>query len=159
MTFYLQNGLGFSPLVPGLAFLPLRMGFLISSLLTPKVVPKLEVGILKIGAFITIICYVFLILTVDQEVNTGLQWSQLLPFMFALAVGNGFILIPLINAILSHAKIEDAGAASGLLNTMIAVGNAMGIAFIGSIFLGLIGIGCGAASAIRIHYYSDALIN
>ncbi len=98
LTFYLQNGLGFSPLVPGLAFLPLRMGFLISSLLTPKVVPKLEVGILKIGAFITIICYVFLILTVDQEVNTGLQWSQLLPFMFALAVGNGFILIPLINA-------------------------------------------------------------
>ena len=56
-------------------------------------------------------------------------------------------------------RLKMQESASGLLNTMIAVGNAMGIAFIGSIFLGLIGIGCGAASAIRIHYYSDALIN
>ena len=34
LTFYLQNGLGFSPLASGLTFLPMGVGVLISSLLT-----------------------------------------------------------------------------------------------------------------------------
>ena len=33
LTFYLQNGLGFSPLASGLTFLPMGVGVLISSLL------------------------------------------------------------------------------------------------------------------------------
>ena len=34
IVFYLQNGLGFSPLASGLTFLPMGVGVLISSLLT-----------------------------------------------------------------------------------------------------------------------------
>jgi hypothetical protein len=59
--------------------------------------------------------------------------------MFIIGIGLGFVVVPLINIIVSHAKIENVGAASGALNTMIVVGNAMGIAFIGSISFGIIG--------------------
>lgn len=52
-----------------------------------------------------------------------------------------FVVVPLINIIISHAKIENVGAASGVLNTMIAIVNAMEIALIGSLFLGMIGVG------------------
>jgi predicted MFS family arabinose efflux permease len=121
LTFYLQYGLGFSPLATGLTFLPLGIGFVIASLLTPKIIPKLEIGTMKIGAIITITSFAFLIIAAHQQSNIGLQCGLPL-FMFVLGIGNGFALIPLINFIISRAKTEDAGAASGVLNTMIAVG-------------------------------------
>lgn len=140
LTFYLQNGLGYSPLASGLTFLPMGTGILISSLLTPKMVTKLETGILKIGTIVMITGYVLLVITEHQESSSiGLQWSQLLTYMFIIGIGLGFVVVPLINIIVSHAKIENVGAASGALNTMIVVGNAMGIAFIGSISFGIIG--------------------
>jgi predicted MFS family arabinose efflux permease len=140
LTFYLQNGLGYSPLASGLTFLPMGTGILISSLLTSKMVTKLETGILKIGTIVMITGYVLLVITEHQESSSiGLQWSQLLTYMFIIGIGLGFVVVPLINIIVSHAKIENVGAASGALNTMIVVGNAMGIAFIGSISFGIIG--------------------
>lgn len=39
LSFYLQDGLGFSPLTSGLTFLPMGIGILITSLITPKIVP------------------------------------------------------------------------------------------------------------------------
>ncbi|MGA8082607.1 MAG: MFS transporter [Candidatus Nitrosopolaris sp.] len=172
LTFYLQNGLGLSPLSSGLTFLPLGVGFLVSSSLTPKIVPKLDAGILKIGAIVIIIGYELLIITAHQESNIGLRWSQLLEYMFIIGIGNGFLIVPLINIILSRVKDQQyAGAASGVYNTMTAIGNAMGIAFIGSIFFGLIGTGTSPATGdtgshtngsynhVRIHHFTDSLIS
>jgi MFS family permease len=170
LTFYLQNGLGYSPLASSLIYLPMGIGFLISSLLTPKIVPKLETAILKIGTIIMIIGYGLVVITAHQESSIGLQSSQLLPYMFTIGIGLGFVVVPLINIIISRAKIENVGAASGVLNTMMAVGNAMGIALIGSLFFGMIAVSATSASDIgnvfngsinhvKIHQYTYALIN
>ncbi|MGC2572546.1 MAG: MFS transporter, partial [Candidatus Nitrosopolaris sp.] len=126
LTFYLQKGLGFTPLNSGMTFLPMGLGILISSLITPKLVPKLDTGILKIGPIIMIIGYGLLVITAHQEGYIGLQWSQLLMYMFIVGIGLGFVIVPLINIISSRGKIENVGVASGVLNTMIAIGNAMG---------------------------------
>ena len=172
LTFYLQNGLRLSPIISGLTFLPLGVGFLVSSSLTPKIVPKLDAGILKIGAIIILIGYGLLIVTAHQESIIGLRWPQLLLYMFVIGIGNGFLIVPLINIILSRVKDQQiAGAASGVYNTMTAIGNAMGIAFIGSIFFGMIGTGAGPVTGniashtngmiynhFRIHHYTDALV-
>jgi predicted MFS family arabinose efflux permease len=169
LTFYLQNGLRLSPIISGLTFLPLGVGFLVSSSLTQDC-SKTR-------------CWYFenwcnynhhrlLIVTAHQESITGLRWSQLLLYMFVIGVGNGFLIVPLINIILSRVKDQQiAGAVSGVYNTMTAIGNAMGIAFIGSIFFGLTGTGAGPSTAdiashtndmtynyIRIHHYTDALV-
>ena len=145
--------------------MPLGIGFVISSLLTPKIIPKLEIGTMKIGTIITITSIAFLIIAAYQQSNIGVQGLQMPLFMFALGIGNGFALIPLINVIISRAKTEDTGAASGVLNTMISVGTAMGIAFIGSIFFGMVGTGASSAHANdlsyhnRVHHYTDALVS
>ena len=170
LTFYLQKGLGFPSLNSGLTFLPMGIGILISSLLSPKIVPKLDTGVLKIGIIILIIGYGLLVITAHQA-EIVLQWSQLLTYMFILGIGLGFVIVPLINIIISRAKGENVATASGVLNTMIAVGNAMGIALIGSLFFGMIGVSSISASShikihsnnanevIKIHHYTDALVN
>ena len=170
LTFYLQNGLGFSPLASGLTFLPMGVGVLISSLISSKILPKLDARILSIGACIEIMSLTLLVITAQHESNIGLQWSQLLPYMFVVGIGLGFVVVPLINVILSRARIEDAGAASGVLSTLMQIGYSVGIAFIGSIFFGLIGTGPSTAaldigshsneanSHARIQHYTDAFV-
>ena len=99
------------------------------------------------------------------------QSSELLPYMFTIGIGLGFVVVPLINIIISRANIENVGAASGVLNTMMAVGNAMGIALIGSLFFGMIAVNATSAASdignhfngsinhVKIHQYTDALVN
>jgi Na+/melibiose symporter-like transporter len=172
--FYLQSGLALSPLATSVIFFPLGIGLLVSSLLTIKITSRRKVFIMKIGVILDLICYALLITAAYQQSSIGLQLSQLLPFMFAIGIGNGLVLIPLINIIISRAKPEDAGAASGVLNTMIGVGNALGIALIGSMFFGMIGTATPATShtgnhtnesnsnlnyQVRIRHYDDALVN
>ena len=94
--------------------------------------------------------------------------------MFTIGIGLGFVVVPLINIIISRANIENVGAASGVLNTMMAVGNAMGIALIGSLFFGMIAVNATSAASdignhfngsinhVKIHrcmMYTDALVN
>jgi Na+/melibiose symporter-like transporter len=99
LSFYLQNGLGFSPLVSGLRFLPMGIGILISSLITPKIVPKLDANVLKIGALVIIIGFGLLIIITHQQGNMGLHWSQLLPYLFIIGIGQGLVIVPLINIV------------------------------------------------------------
>ena len=61
---------------------------------------------------------------------------------------------------------NNAGAASGVYNTMTAIGNAMGIAIISSVFFGLIGMAAspvtgyigdhtnGSYNHVRIHNFT-----
>jgi len=172
LTFYLQNGLGFSPFVSGLTFLPMGIGLLISSFLTTKTLRKLDVRILNIGACIEIVGLMLLIITAYHESKIGLQWSQLLLYNFVIGIGFGFVVVPLINIILSRVKDQQySGAASGILSTMMQIGYSIGIAIIGSIFFGLVGSSPTVATHditshsnqsianFRIHHYTDALIN
>jgi hypothetical protein len=82
----------------------------------------MDTGILKIGTITLIIGYGLLVITAHQAEIVS-QWSLLLTFMFILGIGLGFVIVPLINIIISRAKVENAATASGVLNTMIAVRN------------------------------------
>ena len=168
LSFYLQNGLGLSPLTSGLTFLPMGIGILISSLITPKIVTKLDANVLKIGAFVIIIGFGFLIIITGQQGNIGLNWSQLLPYLFIIGIGQGLVIVPLINVVLSHVKDQKhIGAVSGILSTMIQIGISIGIALIGSIFFGMVGTGYTTTHIhsysnnldIKMDYYNNALIN
>jgi Na+/melibiose symporter-like transporter len=170
LSFYLQNGLDLTPLTSGLTFLPMGIGILISSLITPKIVPKLDANILKIGALVIITGFGFLIIITGQQGNIGLNWSQLLPYLFIIGIGQGLVIVPLINVVLSHVKDQKhTGAVSGILSTMIQIGISIGIALIGSIFFGMVGSGYTTThlhsysnnldNNVKIHYYNKALIS
>jgi hypothetical protein len=79
-------------------------------------------------------------------VGTGLRGWQLLP-MFVAGAGGGFFIAPVTNVVLAGIRSADAGSASGALATAQQVGAAVGIAVVGVIFFGLLGLNASASSA------------
>ena len=130
LTQFVQNVLGFSPLVAGVAFLPLTAAIII----TAQIVARL-VGRFGPRLFITI---------GPLSVAAGLFWlSQindhttylggLLGPMLLIAVGMGNIFVPLTLMAVSGATPAESGLASALLNVGQQIGGSIGIALLGTI--------------------------
>jgi MFS family permease len=64
---------------------------------------------------------------------------DMVPGLAAAGLGLGTVLAPLANVILAGVPEQDAGSASGVLNTGFQLGNSIGIAVIGVIFFDIIG--------------------
>ena len=74
---------------------------------------------------------------------------DLVPSLVAVGLGLGTVIAPLADIVLARVPKQDAGAASGVFNTGLQLGNSIGIALIGVIFFGIIGSQSGpAASAV-----------
>ena len=128
---YLQEILGYSPLEVGLAFLPttivmgtLSLGF--SEKLIMRFGPRqvLIVGLFVIGAG--------LLLFARTPVE-GHYVVDLLPAMLLVGIGVGSSFPSLMTLAMSGATPEDAGLASGLVNTSAQVGGAVGLAVLATL--------------------------
>lgn len=137
-TLFLQVGLGFSPLHAGLTFFPYSAGFFVSSLLAPRLLPRLGRGILSLG-YITTAIGVFLVLTCILLAGSSVSSWILTPALVIQGIGQGFGLTPLVGSIVRRVQGQDAGAAAGVLSTAFQVGNVLGIAMIGLIFFFFLG--------------------
>lgn len=136
-TVYLQTGLRFSPVAAGLIFAPFAVGFSLASTLSVKLVPRLQSRILNLGSGMMIIGLVLLMLLVRAD-GVAMRGWHMVPVLFIYGTGQGFVIAPLFNIILSGVKGSDAGSASGILSTVQQVASAVGVAAIGSIFFGLL---------------------
>jgi len=63
----------------------------------------------------------------------GSYWADLFPGFLILAVGLAFAFVPITIAALAGTKPQEAGLASGLINTSQQVGGAVGIALLSTI--------------------------
>jgi EmrB/QacA subfamily drug resistance transporter len=153
-TLFLQLGLGFSPFHAGLTFLPFSIGFLVSSLLAPRLIPRLGRGILSLG-YITTALGIFLVLAVVHLIGASISSWALAPTLLILGFGEGLGLTPLVGSIVSGVQTRDAGMAAGVAATIFQVGNVLGIAAIGLVFFFALGIQ--AASSARPLLYITAL--
>ncbi len=128
---YLQLVLGYSPLEVGLAFLPanLIMGAL-SLGLSAKIVMRygvkwpLVIGMGLVGLGLAL----FARLPVD-----GSFAADVLPSMLILGLGIGMAMNPLLLAAMSDVEPQDAGVASGIVNTSFMMGGALGLAVLASV--------------------------
>jgi MFS family permease len=130
LTQFVQNILGFSPVVAGVAFLPMTAGIII----TAQVVARL-VGRFGPRPFITIgpllvACGLFWLAQINDQTTylTGLVGPMLL-----IAVGMGNIFVPLTLMAVSGAGPSESGLASALLNVGQQIGGSIGIALLGTI--------------------------
>ena len=128
---YLQLVLGYSPLQVGLAFLPanLVMGVLsvgVSAKLVMRfgIKPPLAAGLLIAGAGLAL----FARAPVD-----GSFVVDVLPAMILLGFGAGIAFNPVLLAAMSDVAPEEAGLASGLVNTAFMMGGALGLAVLASL--------------------------
>ena len=128
---YLQLVLGYSPLQVGLAFLPgnLIMGALSISI-SAKLVMKygyrkpLAVGLFSAAAGLAL----FARAPVD-----GHFVVDVLPSMILLGFGAGIAFNPVLLAAMGDVEPQEAGLASGIVNTAFMMGGALGLAVLTSI--------------------------
>jgi MFS family permease len=128
---YLQLVLGYSPLEVGLAFLPgnLVMMFLsvfVSARLVMRYSFRAPLGVgLAVAA-------VGLLLFARAPVG-GSFVVDVLPGMLLLGFGAGIAFNPVLLAAMSDVEPQDAGLASGVVNTAFMMGGALGLAVLASI--------------------------
>jgi MFS family permease len=123
---YVQRVLHYSPLRIGFAFLPVSvlMG-LISVRYADRLVTRFG-GRRLCVAGLSLISLGLALLAVAPV--TGGYWLHLFPSLTALGIGAGLAFPPLMGLAMSGVEPQDAGLASGLINTTGQVGGALGLA-------------------------------
>ncbi|MFF4321432.1 MFS transporter [Streptomyces sp. NPDC001568] len=137
-TLYLQRGLGMSPLSAALAFVLLSLGELAGATIAAKSSGRFARRLPQTGALITIAAMA----AYGLQAATG-QAALTLPAMTAPVVligfGLGMVSGPLADMSLAGIPHEDAGAASGLFNTAMHLGIALGTALTALVFFATTG--------------------
>ncbi len=126
ISLYVQQVLGYEPLKAGLAYVPLSLLIILSAGAASQLVTR-------VGFKAPLIAGMLLI-------SVGLLWFSrvsapggsyvgdvLFPSMI-VAVGLGFAFVPVTIAAVTGTRPEEAGLASGLINTSQQVGGALGLA-------------------------------
>jgi EmrB/QacA subfamily drug resistance transporter len=128
---YLQLVLGYSPLAVGLAFLPANLIMGAFSLgLSERIVLRfgirapLAIGMSLVAASLALYA---------RAPVSGNYAADVLPGMILLGLGMGVSLNPLLLAAMSEVEPSEAGLASGVANTSVMMGGALGLAVLASL--------------------------
>jgi EmrB/QacA subfamily drug resistance transporter len=161
LTYYLQLVKGYSPLLSGLAFLPMIACILLSSntssiVLLPRVGPRnlIVTGMLLGGGAMAYL----------TQLTPGSSYAtSVVPALVALGLGFGMIFSPAINTATAGVSRQDSGVASALVNTMQQVGGSIGTAALSTVALTATSTylashhgGGAVAAAGAVHGYSVA---
>lgn len=133
VSLYLQQILGFGPLGVGAAFLPFSAGIATGATLARKLVPRFGVHLLPV---IGIALAIGGMIVLAQVPVHGRYVSDVLPGLLPLGLGLGLTFVPITLAGTSEVRGEDAGLASGLLNTAQQVGGSIGLAILSTLAAG-----------------------
>jgi EmrB/QacA subfamily drug resistance transporter len=136
LTYYLQQTLGYRPLVAGLAFLPLSVGLIVMAnlstiVLMPRVGPK---PLVSFGMLST---------------SGGAAWlaqlgphagyaSHLLGPLILTGIGLGMVIAPVINTGTFGVAPQDAGVASATVTVSQMLGGSVGTSLLNTIFAGAV---------------------
>lgn len=137
-TIFLQLGLGYTPLDSALTTFPSSVGLVVASQISAKLEPRLGRRVLSAGALIMALSMAGLILTVEGN-GPGLTAWDVRPVIFVFGIGMGLILPSLADLTIAGVHQRYAGAASGVVNTGMQVGNAVGVAIVGAILFSAVG--------------------
>ncbi|MFC8987831.1 MFS transporter [Streptomyces sp. NPDC014603] len=137
-TLYMQVGLGWSALRAGLTGVPFSIAVSVAAGLSVQLlVPRFGRKVLQAGALV-MAAGVLLYIWESEHYGMGISsWQMALPLV-VMGVGMGLIVAPLTDAVLSEVPHAHAGSASGLINTVQQMGNALGLGLVSVVFFGVI---------------------
>ncbi|VDG33037.1 MFS transporter [Lactobacillus sp.] [Lactiplantibacillus mudanjiangensis] len=123
----MQNQLGFSALMAGVAFFPLTIVNFIIALQVARLTAKWgNGGLLVTGIALTLIGMFWMSFF---TVTIG-YWLGIAAPMVVIGIGQGLSLSPFTAAGVAHTKGTDAGAASGVVNVMHQLGGSVGLSIL-----------------------------
>jgi EmrB/QacA subfamily drug resistance transporter len=141
---YLQNVLGTSPLMTGLAFIPLALSAGVGAHLASHLIARHGVRTPLAGAFGVAAVGMALL---SQVSANGSYVRDVLPGMLVAGVGLGVAVVSVSIAILTGARENESGMLSGLNSTGHEIGGTIGIAIFSTIAAGATS-GVAGASAV-----------
>ncbi|MCW3029326.1 MAG: transporter [Solirubrobacterales bacterium] len=131
ISLYLQDVLHYSPIKTGIAYLPLAVGIIISAALASRLVtrngfkPTLIAGLLLIAGGLVWFSRV--------PASGGSYAADVLGPSLLAAVGFGFAFVSVTIAAVTGTRPQEAGLASGLINTAQRIGGVLGLAILATI--------------------------
>lgn len=125
LTFHFQIVWGMSPLIAGLASLPMTAAIMVTAPIAAKLLPKIGPRILMtVGPVVAAAGLLwFTQITVD-----GAYAVQVLPGQILLGMGLAMVFVPMQNLALAGIESRDAGVAGAALTATQQVGGSIGIA-------------------------------
>ncbi len=162
LTFYLQLNKGFSPILTGVAFLPIVAGVLLGSTLSnikllPIVGPRV---LITVGMLLAAASMVYL----SRITPTSGYWTSVFPVLPVFGFGFGLVFAPAFNTATDRVEPGDSGVASAMVNTMQQVGGSIGTALLSTIAVSATTSyleshrGPNAVAAAAVHGYTIAFL-
>jgi EmrB/QacA subfamily drug resistance transporter len=157
---YLQLVLGYTPLEVGLAYLPGTVVWGASSLLlSDRLVMRFGIKPPLLAGLALMILALFLLVRTPVD---GSWVVDILPATIAIGLGAGIAFNPILLAAMSGVGQEQAGLASGIVNTAFMMGGAVGLAILASLADlrsdNLLGSGDGSLAALNGGYHVAFLV-
>jgi EmrB/QacA subfamily drug resistance transporter len=130
ISLYMQQVLGYGPLKAGLSYLPLAFTIILSAGIASQLVTRFGFKPVLVSGMALIAIGLLMFSGVSAH---GSFASDVLPASLVAAAGLGFSFVPVTIAAMSGVGDDDAGLASGLINTSQQVGGAVGLAVLSTI--------------------------
>ncbi|HKQ02775.1 MAG TPA: DHA2 family efflux MFS transporter permease subunit [Actinomycetes bacterium] len=151
LTYYLQQTLGFSPVVTGVAFLPM-VACLMASSVTSNIVLMPRTGPRPLAPTGMLLASVGLVLLTRIGVHSSYA-TAVLPSLLIIGVGFGLVFAPVFNTGTFGVAPHDTGVASATINTGQQLGGSIGTSLLNTIFASTV------ASYIAGHLNPSTLVN
>jgi hypothetical protein len=135
MTLYMQLGLGFTPLQSGAVILPLTLAFALASRRAGPRAQRRGATALIEGCGVQIAGVAVVALAV--ALNGRLHPIALSCLLILFGIGQGMVMAPLYGLVLSKVPSAHAGSGAGVVSTIQQVGNAAGVAAVGSLYFAM----------------------
>jgi EmrB/QacA subfamily drug resistance transporter len=148
VSLFCQVGQGFSPVHAGLTLVPMTAGMVVSMVISFALVAKLGRHLLHLGIALSAAGAVVLALTVSGATAAS-TWA-LLPALLLMGLGAGFVFGQLFDIILAGVAMDEVGSASGVLNAVQQLANALGVAILGTVFFSRLTAGHLPTNALEI---------
>ncbi|WNM34467.1 MFS transporter [Streptomyces sp. Li-HN-5-11] len=155
---WLQGGEGYTPMQAGLVAVAFSVGSFLTAPAADGLAAKYGRTVLAAGALLMAggFGWVWAAVSDASDAHTG-AWP-LVPGLVVAGAGLGFLVVPLVNVVLSAVPGELAGGASGIFSTAQQFGGALGAATVGTVFFDHAGSGLTDALGTSIPWVVGGLV-
>jgi EmrB/QacA subfamily drug resistance transporter len=136
LSLFLQLGLKSSPFEAAIQLIPMSLGIIVSSILTPSIINKIGRKVITIGLLVSLIGVLGMYFTLIM--NFEITAWILTPSIFVMGLGMGFCFGTIYDFAIGDIQHEEAGSASGTLSAVQQLSGSIGIAVISSFFFSFI---------------------
>jgi MFS transporter, DHA2 family, methylenomycin A resistance protein len=144
LSAYFQQVQGRSPLGAGLAVLPVGIGFFVGAPVSGRLVGRFGPRLPMVVGLLLCAAGMFGLVRLSPSSSIGSVWWDL----GAVGLGGGLSLTPMTATAMASVRSQRAGMASAIHNSMRQVGQALGVAVLGSLVYA--GVRGGAAGGGRL---------